>query len=147
MLHMNRAIIFDFNRTLYSPDNRTLTPGAIELLEAAKAKGYLLILLSKAAADRGELVKKLGIESYFAEIIFANHKSYALFEEIAQRQSVDKKASYVIGDRAQGEVAIGRQAGWRTIWLQGGKFATELPTSEQQPDHTVGSLPQIPPLI
>jgi FMN phosphatase YigB (HAD superfamily) len=144
---MNPVIIFDFNRTLYDPDKHQLMPGAVELLQGAKAKGYVLLLLGKAAASRAQLMEELGINSYFAEVMLVEEKSDALFEGFAKRHSADKTRSYVIGDRAQGELKYGYRGGWRTIWLKAGKFADELPMADQQPNYIVDSLEKVLPLL
>jgi FMN phosphatase YigB (HAD superfamily) len=106
-----------------------------------------LILLSKAVADRGDLVDELGLTSHFAEIVFASEKTDALFDGIAEKHGADKACSWVIGDRAQGELKFGHRGGWQTIWLRAGKFADELPAAAQQPDYTVSNLAQVLALI
>lgn len=53
---MNQVIIFDFNRTLFDPEQSALAPGALALLDVAKNKGYTLVLLAKAAPSRRELL-------------------------------------------------------------------------------------------
>lgn len=144
---MNRIIIFDFNRTLYDPDQHALVPGAVDLLKAARAKGYALILLGKAAASRTQLLDNLGITEYFAETMLVEDKTDAIFADFAHRYDADKAHSYVIGDRAQAEVKYGHRGGWRTIWLRAGKFANELPDPGQEPDHTVTDLPSVAAML
>lgn len=65
---------------------------------------------------------------------------------IAERYNADLARSYIIGDRALGEVQLGHRAGWRTIWLQAGKFSGETPKT-YTPDHRVASLTDIALLI
>ncbi len=146
ILTVNTVLIFDFNRTLFDPERRTLLPGATELLEAAKQQGYTLVLLSKAAPSRAELVKELGLTAYFAKVLIVEHKTPAMLAEVAQHYGADMATSYVIGDRARGELALGQNGGWQTIWLRAGRFADETPEG-YTPTHTVGTLPEILPLI
>jgi len=95
---MNHIIIFDFNRTLYDPDHKTLIPHAQEILDTARAKGYTLVLLSKAGPDRELLVKENGLDGYFAETIFTGAKTHELFEQIAEHHQADKTRSYLTGN-------------------------------------------------
>jgi len=47
----------------------------------------------------------------------------------------------VIGDRARSELAAGKSLNATTIWVRQGRYADELPESEQfAPDHQVQSL-------
>lgn len=144
---MNKLIIFDFNRTIYDPDARALMPGAVELLRAARDKGYILVLLGKAAASREQLLEDLGIAQYFAETMLVDEKSDAILEGFAQRHNADKSISYVIGDRNQGELKYGARGGWQTIWLKAGKFASELPDPDKQPTYTVTRLSEVAALL
>jgi len=137
---MNHIIVFDFNRTLYDPDHKTLIPHAQEILDTARAKGYTLVLLSKAGPDREQLVKENGLDGYFAETIFTGAKTHELFEQIAEHHQADKTRSYVIGDRAQGEIKHGHEGGWNTIWLKAGRFEDELPDPDKKPDYIISNL-------
>lgn len=90
---------------------------------------------------------ELKIKSYFSEVMLVDEKTDAQFEGFAQRHSADKSKSYVIGDRAKGELKYGHRGGWQTIWLKAGKFAEELPAADQQPDFVVGKLDEVLPLL
>ena len=140
-----KMIVFDFNRTLYDPEHRALSRGARQLLDLAVARGYQLVLLSQAVASRAELIRELGLARYFVEIQIVERKGAQLLAGITERYLPDLAQSYVIGDRAQGEIRLGHEAGWQTIWLQTGKFADELPAFS--PTHTVTDLSDIENLI
>ncbi len=140
---INKLIIFDFNRTLYDPDHRALLPGATQLLQFAKEKAYKLILVGQAADSREQLIADLGLTGYMEEIILVDAKTAKLFNDIADRYLADKPSSFVVGDRAQREITLGHKTGWRTIWLQAGKFADEHPAANHLPTHTVTALNQI----
>lgn len=143
---MNKVIIFDFNRTLFDPSAQALMPNALDIVRAAQQKGYTLVLLAKAAPSRRELIAELGLAPFFAEIQLVNAKSARMFRDIADRYAADLSASYVIGDRAHGEILHGHTAGWRTIWLRAGAFAHELPNG-YTPTHIVQNLNDILPLL
>jgi FMN phosphatase YigB (HAD superfamily) len=143
---MNNVIIFDFNRTLFEPDSGQLAADAEEVLQDARDKGYTLVLLAKAKPSRDKVLASLGIGDYFAETHLVEAKRLHMLRGIAERHNADLAQSFVVGDRALGEVQLGYKAGWRTIWLQAGKFASELP-SGYAPDHTITTLSQVTSII
>lgn len=143
---MNQLIIFDFNRTLYDPDANQLIDGAQSLLDTARDQGYTLILLAMAAPSRQALIEQLGIAEYFAEIILMDAKSQKVFRQLAQKYDTDLSKSFVIGDRALGEITYGHKAGWPTVWYRQGRFADEEPVGFT-PEHTVTTLSQFQKLI
>jgi FMN phosphatase YigB (HAD superfamily) len=144
---MTKLIVFDFNRTLYEPDQDRLISGARELLDYALSQGYRLVLLAKAVDSRGQLLDELGIADAFVEIHLVKTKSVVLLNDLSSRYAAALSRSYLIGDRAQSEIALGHEAGWHTIWYRNGRFADELPRPDRQPDHTVTALAQIRPFI
>jgi FMN phosphatase YigB (HAD superfamily) len=143
---MNKVIIFDFNWTLFNPAAARLAEAAFDVLDTAKQKDYTLVMLAVAKPERSSLISSLGIEPYFSEINLVEGKSPAMFTDIATRYEADLASSYVVGDRAHREVLHGHTAGWRTIWLQAGKFASELPVG-YTPDYVVTSLSEVSSLI
>jgi len=50
---MKKLVVFDFNRTLFDPDQGRLIDGALELLEKLKTAGHFLVLHGKAPRGRG----------------------------------------------------------------------------------------------
>lgn len=144
---MQKLIIFDFNRTLYDPDAGTPIPGALDLCEAATAKGYTLVVVGKAAPSREGKLRSMGLIQFFAETHFVEHKSAELFADIMHRFDVSPAETLVIGDRTRGELAIGHELGAITIWLQAGKFADEHPDGDWTSAHVVATLGEIEPLL
>ena len=50
----------------------------------------------------------------------------------------------VVGDRLKKEIKIGNKLGMKTIWFQSGKFASELPeTEEEKPVHIITHLLEV----
>ena len=142
-----QLFVTDFNRTIFDPDRRSLIHGAVEVLQAVKAHGFVSVLLSQAVENRRKLIAELGLEPYFDEIILTSTKTPAILAELATRHRAKPEHSFVLGDRAHGEIALGAAAGWRTIWLQAGRFADELPAANRRPTHTIHSLAEVPSLI
>lgn len=142
-----KAIVFDFGRTIYDPDSDRLVPGALELLNQAHAQGYICLLLTKAGPGRLEQLKALGLTDLFDDIVITTQKSVAVFQEFANRFGIDTSRSFVIGDRAQNELAFGAEAGWPTIWFRSGKFRDEMPLPAYPPTLTVTTLAEATALI
>lgn len=136
------SIIFDWKRTLYDPDSKTLISGARELLEFVQNKNIPMILMGKVKGEEdmeGE-VERLGVRTFFKQIIFAEGvKDPNRFMPYISKD--DSKKTVFIGDRVRSELEIGKKLGTTTIWVKQGKFATEEPENEdQKPDYTVLSL-------
>jgi len=137
---MIKTIIFDWKRTLYDPDKRTLIKGSIELLGFLKSKRISMVLMGKGGKDMYQEVSRLGVKNYFNHVIFAEGtKDPKVF--IPHISSTDPGKTVFIGDRTRSEPEIGKKLGAKTIWVKQGKFANEeSEDSSLQPDHTVTSL-------
>jgi FMN phosphatase YigB (HAD superfamily) len=131
---------------LFNPAASTLAESALEVLAAAQQKAYTLVMLTIAKPELEGLIADLGIEPYFSEINLVKSKNPGMFTDIAARHSADLARSYVVGDRAHHEILHGHTAGWRTIWLQAGRFASEPPHG-YTPDYTVASLSEVVSII
>lgn len=141
---MSKIIIFDFNRTIYDPEKQSLTPGIVDLLENLSQAEYGLHLVSMAADSRAELIKQLGIESFFTSITLCSQKTLKLFTEILDAASANPQHSYVVGDRVKKEIRLGNELGLRTIWFKNGRFAEEEPEHYfEQPTFTVSNINEI----
>lgn len=141
-LKQNRIIIFDFNRTLYDPDDKMLLPRVRFVLNILRRRGWAMYLVSRASPTRQDLISKLGINRYFKKIIITKNKNLGDFASIVGQAPIDN--SYVIGDRVREEIKFGNSLGCITIWLCSGKFARELPkTAEEKPDYIVKNLREI----
>lgn len=147
---MSKIIIFDFNWTLYDPDRDSLVPGSVETLSVLKSKGFLLYLLSNASGDkehRKKLIKNLGLEDFFVEIVVSEKKCLNDFESMIDSR-VEREASYVIGDRVEREIFFGNVYNLNTIWFKRGKFASVYPVNNQQkPSFIINDLMDVLNLI
>lgn len=140
----NRAIIFDFMRTIYNPDTGALVPNSKDILDHAY-KSYDCFLVSKNGEGRDTLVSELGIDNYFKSIHYVDTKTTDLFSEIIGNNYTDV---YVVGDRISSEIATGNKLGYTTIWFKNGKFAEDGPTEESgNPNYVVLSLEEVKNII
>ena len=136
-------IIFDYNRTIFNPDTQELYSSVFELLSDLSGK-YDLFLISKNEAGRNEILEKFGIDKFFKRIVFTDNKSVETFKEII---GVDKNA-IVVGDRVQGEIAIGNELNLITVWVKQGKFSNVIPVSKiQKPKYTINNISELKEII
>ena len=141
---MKKIILFDFNRTIYDPDNRRLISGARFVLRTLLRRGFLLYLVSRAGKSRRGLIKNLGIEQYFSRIVITKEKNKQHFETLVAPKIIDRSLSFVVGDRVRKEINIGNSLGLQTVWLKTGKFADEKPRKKiERPTCTVYMLRDI----
>ena len=141
---MNKTIIFDFNRTLYDPDQEQLLPDAIDVVAALKTRGYTLHLISRGKEGRAKKISALPIYSYFDSVIVTDEKKLDDFKELFK----NSEENFVIGDRIKREIYLGNCVGATTIWIKNGKFANELPSSkDEEPTYTVASPAEILSLL
>ncbi|MBI4036598.1 HAD family hydrolase [Candidatus Daviesbacteria bacterium] len=126
-----KAIIFDFNRTLFDPESDKLIDGCKDVLRAL-SKDRTLVLISNAADSREDLIHKLGIGDFFKKIILTKQKNKNDFISICQSLSISPSEVMVVGDRVKGEISIGNSLGMTTVQFLNGIFANELPSDEME---------------
>lgn len=141
-----KAVIFDFNRTLYDPEKENLMEGARRLLNSLKKRGIKMALLSvTSSGEREQLIASLDLHSYFEEtLVLTGTKKPGHFMELSQKLQLEPEKCLVIGDRIKQEIHSANQAGMKTCWLQRGKFKKEKPDNqEEKPDHTINNLHEV----
>lgn len=139
-----KALIFDFNRTIFDPDRGALYEGVLDLLVELQLERKLF-LLSKLEGGREALLKDLGIDGYFQNTYFVERKTPDIIKKIVTENGLSADESMVIGDLISAELAAGREAGLGTIWVRQGKFA-DL-TADFEPDHIVSSIQELRELL
>lgn len=145
---MNKVIIFDFNRTIYDPEQHSLIAGALAMLKELIGQGFQLHLISMAAPSREELIRNLGLHSFFESVTLCEHKSLKIFEKILQETEADIHQSFAVGDRVKKELYFANQLGLTTVWYKQGRFAAELPqTMAEHPTYITHSLSEIPRIV
>jgi FMN phosphatase YigB (HAD superfamily) len=133
---MIKHIIFDWKRTLYDPETKELLPGALRVLRSLSERDIELVLIGKGGVDMDEVLDSLDARKYFKAVHFVPAKSDELFERYISKEHPE--VTLVVGDRAQGEVAIGKGLGAKAIWIRAGQFKDEMPSSDDvAPDETI----------
>lgn len=152
---INRAILREGRP--YPPDvlaDVTILPGVDMAIEALKAAGYLLVVVtnqpdvargtqarSVVEAINNNLRTALGLEHF--QVCYHDDRDDCpcrkpkpgLILDAAARYRIDLRRSFVVGDRWR-DIAAGQAAGCRTIWIDYG-YAEREPSGESQ---RVGSL-------
>lgn len=166
---LNRNVFYADTRAWESPrdaDAVELTGGLANALHSLRVAGYLLIVVSnqpnaakgkcsREALDQthSRLVALLAAEGVplDAHFICFHHPDYTgpcacrkpepfFLLQAAARYGIDLSQSWMIGDRA-GDVACGRAAGTRTIWIDSGE-GNAAPTPENAANLVAGSVPE-----
>ncbi len=136
---MKNVIIFDFNRTIYDPDEQKLFEYAFEILGKLSTK-FSLILLGKGGEFRRDIIKELNIEVFFQDILIVSEKTVEQLMEIKAKYP-QGTTFYSIGDRIKKEILFGNQLQFKTVWFKNGKFADEKPNKvAEQPWKTINHL-------
>lgn len=142
-----KAIIFDFNRTLFDPTVFALYHGVTHMLEDLKAE-RTLILFSRKSWDRGALLDKLGISSCFTAAYFVEKKTAENLRVILVEHSLDPAGSIMVGDMLSDEICVGSELGMTTVWFQQSRFGSIVANDmDCVPDHTVSSIPELHDLL
>jgi FMN phosphatase YigB (HAD superfamily) len=144
------SIIFDWKRTLYDPDSRTLIDGAEPLLKyvhqhSRKTRLYLIGKGDKA--EMTEEVERLGLKPYFRSVRFVDEQKLPMhFGRFIDKK--DPSNTLIIGDRIGSEIDIGNRLGVTTIRVRQGKFSKEISRRKyEHPDYIVHNLYQLAGLL
>ncbi|MBU0766463.1 HAD hydrolase-like protein [Patescibacteria group bacterium] len=141
-----KAIIFDFNRTIYDPESGSLHNGSLECLKSLSEK-HTLFLVAKGGEDRKQLIQSLDIEEFFRAISVQEEKNIEQFQECEKMLDADTNW-FVVGDRTRKEIKYGNLCGMTTIWFKNGKFAEEAPQNQDEdPNFTIAQLFEIADII
>ena len=143
---MIKAVIFDFNRTLYDPDSKGIEKETRGMLYCLKDSRIKLGLIS--VNSRKMLIDDLGLPIIFSFILFTDEKTKEDFENAMEQLKASKEETIVVGDEIKSEIKAANKAGIRTVWLRKGKFADEFPDSiEEEPDYVIEEISDIIQII
>lgn len=140
---MINTYVFDWKRTLYNPESKTLIEGAEDIIRFAHNQGAKVILVGKGDHAMFDEVNRLGISKYFDHIQFnegpKDSSQFAVFIDPKNRRD-----TLVVGDRVKSELSIGNMLGATTVWVRQGKFSDEEPAEKiEEPTYTVSSLQEL----
>jgi len=139
----SKAIIFDYNRTIYDPESGSQYPEVQDLLAELRKRGFKTFLISKGDEERRMQITELGLLSLFDDITVVKEKSREDFQRYIELCPAGTKV-YVVGDRVRKEIRFGNELGAKTVWLKKGKFSDELPEDDSEKPHfTISSLNEV----
>lgn len=134
-------IIFDYNGTLFDPENNDLYKGAYEVLEAL-SKDHKLYLFSYNEFGREKFMKDVNIDKFFAKISLVDNKDEKSMSRLIEDNPTD--LTFVIGDSLMSEIYLGNKLGYETVRLKQGRFSAELPRNEyENPKYYINSIEEI----
>lgn len=144
---MAYSVIFDWKRTLYDPETRSLIEGATEVLDYLHMKNITMYLIGKGDVDMHGEVERLNVKPYFEDIVFLEgDKQPDHYRLYISRTDPDR--TLIIGDKLDSEIEVGNLLGATTIQVRQGKFAGHRPKSaNQKPDMVVNNLSELLPLL
>jgi len=142
---MNKAIIFDWRRTLFNNDEDIEFPEADDTLQYCQSRGYRMAAISlvspKNRAKRVEEINNSPLRKYFELALVTDFDKNQLFEQAVKHFNIPRNEIFIIGDRVSDEIKYGNKYGHPTIWLKEGKFSSELPTEEiGKPTYVINEL-------
>jgi FMN phosphatase YigB (HAD superfamily) len=147
-----KTIFFDWGRTLWEPETKTLHPDVHDILSYLKDRGYRLFVVSlvitSTVEERRTALKENGLEKYFDGVYFTQSDKEALYEKACSENAVLPQDLTVVDDRVIRGIRWGNKFGATTVWFQNGKFKNELPTTETgNPTFTVHSLSELKKIL
>jgi FMN phosphatase YigB (HAD superfamily) len=142
-----KNVIFDWKRTLYDPDSKTLIDGAMEVLETLSNRNIPMFLIGKGDDDMYGEVTRLNVGKFFKEVKFVKGEKNPEYYK-PHIDTLNPGDTVIIGDRVRSELSAGKSLSTTTIWVRQGRFADELPENKLEiPDFQVGSLTELKNLI
>ena len=114
---MIKAIIFDFNRTLFDPLRNVPFTGALELILNLK-KIFRLGLVSTGGESRVAKISESGLREHFDYIRVVEQKNEQVFLDFLKRFNFEPQELAVVGDYLGDEIACGNKIGAVTIWYK-----------------------------
>ncbi len=147
---MIKAAIFDWGYTIHDHVKDVIYPDALTLIKELKAKGIILILISRAPdiQERFKEFKKFNLENYFQIMEVVPRETEKEFSKVLINAGVKPFETLVIGDRVKSEILQGNKIGCVTVWIRQGKFAGEFATNkDEEPDYTIKKFGEISPIL
>ena len=149
-----KAIIFDWGRTLFEPEERIICADSEEVLQYCKEKGYKICVASLVRSDttledREDQIKKLSLGKYIDMFEVSGEKDKDnILEKLIQKLNLPIEEILFVDDRVVKSIKYGNKNGHLTVWLQKGTFANELPNSDTGiPTFTIKSLLELKNIV
>ncbi len=140
---MIKAIIFDYYRTLYDPEEG-ISLATKKLVRELREQGLILALITRNESAKKDISSNLFFSFFSVVKTVEDDKNEEDFREVIKQINVKEEEILVVGDRIKKEIVIGNKIGLKTVWLKKGLYATELPeTKAEEPWKTIEDLQEI----
>lgn len=121
-------------------------PGVIDCLGKLVDDGYVLGILSNGIS----YLDHLGLADLFEHSVYAHDvllykPERTIFEHAMSLVGARPEQCLLIGDSCVCDVVGAREAGWTGVWLKRDGYRWD--TDAEPPEHIVGDLTELPPLI
>ncbi len=152
---MIKAVIFDWGRTLFDPDEKKELPGSVDILLYCKEKNLKVCVASlvrppkTSIEERKNQIRDLVLGKYIDIFYVSEDKEKdVILDQLVSDLSLPKEDILLVDDRVVKSIKYGNKHGHPTAWLQNGMFANELPNSETgTPTHIIDSLSKLKDII
>ena len=144
---MIKAIIFDFNRTIYDPEKNIIEKETIELFIFLRDNNISLGLISTYKKNRINLINGYNLRDYFDEILFVEEKCKNDFIYIIKKLNSTKEQTLIVGDYLRDEIKIGNLLRIITVWYKRGKFSNLVPGKLEVSKFIISNLNELKGII
>ena len=128
---------------------KTLVPGAVELLDYLTERGYPLYILSNGFAEvQSRKLESGGISHYFKRLILSDEIGITkpdrrLFDYALQIVGAAASETLIVGDNYDADILGAMNAGWKTIYFN----RDNLVIPGARPDYIATSLSEIKQIL
>ena len=140
---MIKAIIFDYYRTLYDPEEG-ISMATRNLMRELKEQGIILALITRNESAKKNISSNSSHDFFSFVKTVEDDKKEEDFREVMKQINMKDEEILVVGDRIKKEITLGNKIGLKTVWLKKGLYATELPeTKAEEPWKIIEDLQEI----
>jgi putative hydrolase of the HAD superfamily len=125
-------------------------PGVVPTLIELRQRFRLGVISNGLAIKQWEKLINLSLHHFFdvvvtSEEVGCEKPSREIFEVAVRRLGVACEECVMVGDRIDTDIAGGKRAGMRTVWLRRGKYASAEPRNEEErPDAVIREIVELP---
>lgn len=139
---MTKAIIFDWNGTLYEKGIGvfSFSENVLQKLKP-KYKLGLVSIAKEGIEERWKNLRASGLMHYFDSVVVNTKKEKEEFLLCMKELGVKPEETIIADDRTVRGIKVGNELRCETFWIQKGPFAQELPNEETgEPTHKIDSV-------
>lgn len=144
---MLKAIVFDWNGTLYNKEKEEFYPEARKVLTKVREK-YKTGLLSRGEKDaRLALLEQTGVKGLFDSIVIMPNKTDEELKVCLAELHVLPEEALVVDDRPKRGVLAGNTLGCMTCWVRQSEHREEMPKDNETPTYIIDEIKELLSLL